>query len=438
MYRPVSAARWVALLGMCGSGCATAWPGASFEPGASPGTFVEDRTGPDHDPAFLVGEGNISSCHYGIHHVPKASFSPPKAQAFGALLERHVPGISGRHVVVERYDVYYNARARMLGSAAGFPGGGILASMIRDRLKAGAQAGDRVYAPEDLVLDTDPLQPKSPDAHVIGCDDQREGEYDGSQFSGVDVVVTWVQFTVDGKPYHARSFLAVQPKGKEDMARAVALASEQTFAALAPLIAGGGATATAVAADAPAVPAPRKQARREATTAPPSAEPAQPAAVPMAGELVVHFHHPRADYATAGLATWEVTDGGTRRSVASSSAPLPPTGVDAFGAYWILRAGDYPGGVAACTVLLAGRRDGAGGGRPWGPHAPAPAVAQRGGPAPSPPPGPRGGGVAALRGRGAGPRARRGGPGRPAQAACRGSSASWREACLRRRRSISA
>jgi len=83
-------------------------------------------------------------------------------------------------------------------------------------------------------------------------------------------------------------------------------------------------------------------------TAPPAKAPSPRSAAlpstgaPRPGTVVLHLHRPDGDYAGWGLTTWETTEAGKpRRMISSLAEPLAGAGVDAYGAYWVLRESDY-------------------------------------------------------------------------------------------------
>lgn len=130
--------------------------------------------------------------------------------------------------MLKRFDVYYNRKLKVLRSA-GQAIGGAIGGAITDA----AQRNDGNFTFKDLVVDTDPLQPKGKDVKMVGCDDRHEGEYDPSLISGGhDVLVTWFHFTIDGKEYHLRSFYQFQPENPQAVGPAAALAVERTVEAI--------------------------------------------------------------------------------------------------------------------------------------------------------------------------------------------------------------
>ncbi|MEO6927457.1 MAG: hypothetical protein ABI129_12405 [Rhodanobacter sp.] len=196
-------------------------------------SYVTDATKPDHYPGFLAAEGNIYSCRYGIHHESRAEFSPPKATIFASLLEQSLPGISTHHVVLQRFDVYENKRLKMLHNVGVIEGG-----YIGYRLAKAGLINRNLYTFKKLLIDADPMTKRDKNEHQVGCDDRDEGEYYSSEISGGhDVIVTWLVFSVDGKPYAFRSFYQYQPTAKNDVTAAIGDSIEQTIEAVAPRIA---------------------------------------------------------------------------------------------------------------------------------------------------------------------------------------------------------
>lgn len=168
----------------------------------SPG-FVVDATKPDDYPGFLAGEGNIMGCRYGIHHLSKGEFTPPKARVFESLLAQASPGIETRRVVLERFDVYHNGSRRIYQMAQPGIAGGLAAQGI-SYSPAPNQPAEPVQA--QLIMDESPLAPPSTSAAIVGCKDKQEGSFDGAKIRAQDVIVTWLMFRVDDKPYVFKSY----------------------------------------------------------------------------------------------------------------------------------------------------------------------------------------------------------------------------------------
>lgn len=200
----------------------------------APASYVVDKTKPDSYPGFMVAEGNIYSCRYGIHHQSREEFDPPKAVVFAKLLARSVPGVTSRKVALQRFDVYYNHRIKAL-SVAGAAIGGVIGAGIRSSAAAAAELGGP-FVFQNLVIDPDPLRKQDPDERWIGCDDEHEGEYSPKEVGGGNVVVTWLQFTVDGAPYHFRSFFPVQHEKAGDVEAGIASAVSLTIEGIAPRV----------------------------------------------------------------------------------------------------------------------------------------------------------------------------------------------------------
>ncbi len=204
----------------------------------TPASYVVDETKPDSYPGFMAAEGNIYSCRYGIHHQSQEEFDPPKAEVFAKLLAKSVPGVTSRKVALQRFDVYYNHRSKALATgtaAAGGAVGGAIGASIQSSGAAAAAAGG-TFTFQRLIIDPDPLRKQDPNEHWIGCDDEHEGEFSPKTVGGGDVVVTWVQFTVDGAPYHFRSFFPLQPEKAGDVEAGIASAVSLTIEGIAPRI----------------------------------------------------------------------------------------------------------------------------------------------------------------------------------------------------------
>jgi len=158
--------------------------------------YVTDQTPDDDYPGALTGEGNDYSCRYGIHMESKGEFSPPKAQIFANLLAQDLPGITAHKVVLQRFDVYYNRRLRL----------------IHFLIPLGRDPNMGVFTFDKLLIDTNPEVDRHPGQKQAGCDNAHEGEYYPSEISGGnDVVVSWFKFTVDDHPYEFRTFYQFQP-----------------------------------------------------------------------------------------------------------------------------------------------------------------------------------------------------------------------------------
>lgn len=232
----------VALFVSSMTGCASLNHGVKYEQlDASPTSYVVDETKPDAYPGFLAAEGNIYSCRYGIHYQSREEFEPPKTDVFAKLLAKYEPRAASRRVVLQRFDVYYNHRLKALntgGAAAGGAVGGAVGSSIQ-RSSANAAAVNRdVFTFKKIVIDPDPLRKKDPTEHWVGCDDEHEGEYSAKAVTGgSDVVVTWLQFTVDGAPYHFRSFYQFQPEKQGDVEVGIAAAVALTIEGISPRVA---------------------------------------------------------------------------------------------------------------------------------------------------------------------------------------------------------
>lgn len=201
------------------SGCASLNNPVSFtDLQSSQQQYVVDQTAPDNYPGFMAAEGNDFSCRYGIHHESKEEFSPPKAQIFAALLSQALPQITSHKVVLQQFDVYYNHRLRSLGMLGSGGLGGVIGASIGQANEEAARQNMGVVVFDKLLIDTNPLVDRHPDQNQVGCNNAHEGEYYPSEISGgFDVVVSWLKFSVDDKPYYFRTFYQFQPANKADM-----------------------------------------------------------------------------------------------------------------------------------------------------------------------------------------------------------------------------
>ena len=199
--------------------------------------FLVDKTHPDSYPAFLAAEGNDLSCRYGIHHESAAEFSPQKSQLFAALLAQALPPIVSHKVVLEQFDVYYNHRLKTLHQLGSGGLGGALGAAIGSQNEKAAHQNMSVFTVDKVLIDTDPEVNRHPGENQVGCDNRHEGEYYPSEISGGhDVVVTWMKFTVDERPYYFRSFYQFTPEGKVMIADGIKEALQMSVNGIAPKI----------------------------------------------------------------------------------------------------------------------------------------------------------------------------------------------------------
>jgi hypothetical protein len=174
--------------------------------------YVDDQSPADNYPGFLTGEGSDFSCRYGIHFESKQEFSPPKAQLFGDLLAQDLPTITSHKVVLQRFDVYYNYRLKILHALGNAGIGGIIGSTMAQQA---AYQNMGIFTFQKIFIDTNPEVDRYPGQNQVGCDNAHEGEYYPVEISGgYDVVVSWFKFTVDGRPYEFRTFYQFQPQDK--------------------------------------------------------------------------------------------------------------------------------------------------------------------------------------------------------------------------------
>jgi hypothetical protein len=211
------------------TGCATMNHKVKYEQlDALPTSYVADEMKSNTYPGFLAAEGNIYSCRYGIHYLSQDEFEPTKREVFAKLLAKYDPAATSRRVVLQRFDVYYNHRLKAVATgsaAAGGAVGGAVGASIQSSGQDAAAVNRNVFTFKKIIIDPDPIRKQDPTEHWVGCDNEHEGEYSAKTVTGgSDVIVTWLQFTVDGTPYHFRSFYQFQPEKKGDIETAIAAA----------------------------------------------------------------------------------------------------------------------------------------------------------------------------------------------------------------------
>jgi hypothetical protein len=180
-------------------------------------------------PGFMAGAGNIYSCRYGIYYKRSDEFTPTKDIVFSGLLSKYLPNIETHKVELFRFDVFYNKRLKQLQAASYM--GGIAGMMAADAAKRGFYG----FMTEDLLVDSVPeTYPLKTDEISVGCDDHNEGEYFPSRVSGGhDVVVIWLKFEIDEKPYHFRTLYEFQPSTEEAIQNGIGKAIESSIARIA-------------------------------------------------------------------------------------------------------------------------------------------------------------------------------------------------------------
>jgi hypothetical protein len=199
--------------------------------------YLIDKTGPDKYPAYLAAEGNDLTCRFGIHHESAAEFSPPKAQLFASLLAQALPSIVSHKVVLEQFDVYYNHRLKTLHALGSGGLGGALGAAVASGNEQAAHQNSSVFTVDKVLIDSDPEVNRHPGENQVGCDNRHEGEYYPTEISGGhDVVVTWMKFTVDERPYYFRSFYQFTPDGKAMIADGIKEALQMSVKGIAPKI----------------------------------------------------------------------------------------------------------------------------------------------------------------------------------------------------------
>ena len=194
-------------------------------------SFVEDATGKDDYPATPIGEANIYSCRYGIHFYVKDEIVPPKADAFAELLAESKPAITTHKVRLTRFDIYRNWRLRLLSGAGRSMGGAVGYSIAG----AADNANNPTTTLERFALQENPGDGRNGrTGNQIGCDGAGEGEYFASDVNGGrDVIVIWLEFDVDGRPYKFRSAYQFNYDSVPANEKAVAEAIRETVAGVA-------------------------------------------------------------------------------------------------------------------------------------------------------------------------------------------------------------
>lgn len=200
--------------------------------------YVVDESKPDDYPGFGVAEGNIYSCRYGIHYQTPEEYKPPRAQMFADILAAASPDITKHHVVLKRFDVYFNQRLGMLHMA-----GGLIGGLVGYGIARSGEVNKNVFTFKKILVVSDPLQFKhDPKEHQVGCDNAHEGEYYSSEISGGnDVVVTWLSFDVDNVPYQFASYYQFQPDTQAKIAAGISEAIQMTIEGAASKVDLGGA-----------------------------------------------------------------------------------------------------------------------------------------------------------------------------------------------------
>jgi len=163
-----------------------------------------DTTEPDSYPGFMVAEGNIYSCRYGIHHQSQEEFDPPKAQVFATLLARNVPGVTSREggpPALRR--LLQTTASRLSASAAprsAAPSGP--ASGVRPRPRP--SSGGTFMFQNPRHRPRTPLRKQDPGERWIGCDDEgTRASIRPRWWAGGDVVCDLVAVHGrQGPPYH--------------------------------------------------------------------------------------------------------------------------------------------------------------------------------------------------------------------------------------------
>ncbi|MEP1553022.1 hypothetical protein, partial [Paraglaciecola sp.] len=109
--------------------------------------------------------------------------------------------------------------------------GGIAGMMAANAAKRGYYG----FMTDDLLVDSVPeTYPLKTDEISVGCDNHNEGEYFPSRVSGGhDVVVIWLKFEIDERPYHFRTLYEFQPFTEEAIQNGIGEAIESSISRIA-------------------------------------------------------------------------------------------------------------------------------------------------------------------------------------------------------------
>ena len=200
--------RWLlfGLALMCG-GCVSL-PVAHLQADPVPPTdklqFVDKRASPE-DSAYLIGEGNVYSCHYAIKKIDEKALDPDRMVLLRSFLDAKVFADDKPHTVtVTRFDIYWNRQRNVT-------------------------YGVTLFRP----------------SRMVGCADAEQGEYDISEAPGERSapIVIYLHADVDGKDYSVRTVYEVetdhdgQVLWNDSLDKAIA----KTFATLKDVMASPGA-----------------------------------------------------------------------------------------------------------------------------------------------------------------------------------------------------
>ncbi|MGE5624084.1 MAG: hypothetical protein ACM3ZT_00895 [Bacillota bacterium] len=222
------------LISIALTGCSVAFPMVHIDSPPLPSndrtTFIDKRI-IDNPPAFLAGEGNIYSCHYGIRRVDDNAFDPPRMVLLHAYLANQILTDSQPHIAtLYRFEIYWNGHliAERGGTAAATAG---LAGM------SGAGGGTRTAALAVAAGSGPSVQPGAlPGDTLVGCENSQQGEYYYREAPDPDSrpIVTYIDIDVDGKDYKIRHLHPMVPEDKiyKSWPVEVKTALDESFSAL--------------------------------------------------------------------------------------------------------------------------------------------------------------------------------------------------------------
>ncbi|MCV6607515.1 MAG: hypothetical protein OIF32_04830, partial [Campylobacterales bacterium] len=91
------------------SGCVKT-PPVEFKELPKTESFVINELQNTDYPSFIIGEGNIYSCRYGIHYMTDDEFAYPRIEVFEKLLLKNMPSIKSSKIKLKQFDIYINRR----------------------------------------------------------------------------------------------------------------------------------------------------------------------------------------------------------------------------------------------------------------------------------------------------------------------------------------
>jgi len=121
MKRRISA-NAILILSISIMGCSMHKPIVIENTGTTHNISIEDARKKVDYPGYLTGEGNIYSCHYGIHLYRENEIIPSKLVLLQSSLEQKF-NLKGADITLNRFEIYSNMDPFAGASAAGLAGG---------------------------------------------------------------------------------------------------------------------------------------------------------------------------------------------------------------------------------------------------------------------------------------------------------------------------